>query len=121
MSSVMKKSNKYWNNKLDKLVSTIVRSKGKCERCFEKNYNLLQCCHIYSRTYRSVRWDTLNLLCLCSGCHFWSHKNPILFAEFVMDHFGKFKYEELKIRALPTKNWKVWELEEMYEQLSSVD
>jgi len=37
-----------------------------------------------------------NLLCLCSGCHFWGHKNPIGFVEFVRGKLGEEKYELLK-------------------------
>ena len=116
-----KAGKKTWGNRLDKLVSEIVRARGKCERCYSKETDKFQCCHIYSRTYRSVRWDTLNLLCLCASCHFWSHKNPILFTEFVREYLGLDNYTLLKERALPTKSWKVWELEEMYEQLSRVN
>jgi len=81
-------------NKLDKLCSEIVRKRGKCERCGRKAD--LQCCHIFSRTYNNTRWDLENLLCLCASCHFWSHKNPILFTEFIKQFLGKEKYELLK-------------------------
>jgi len=81
-------------NKLDRLCSEIVRKRGKCERC--SNKYALQCCHIFSRTYNNTRWDLENLLCLCAGCHFWSHKNPILFTEFVRKKLGLEKYELLK-------------------------
>jgi 5-methylcytosine-specific restriction endonuclease McrA len=80
--------------KLDKLCSKIIRSKGSCESC-GKTENL-QCCHIFSRTYRSLRWSLDNLLCLCAGCHHWSHKNPIFFTEWVKKHKGDDAYELLK-------------------------
>jgi hypothetical protein len=37
-----------------------------------------------------------NLLCLCASCHFWSHKNPILFTEWVKKFLGEDKYQVLK-------------------------
>lgn len=81
-------------NKLDQVASKIVRSRGKCERC--GNTETLQCCHIYSRTYNNTRWDIdNNLLCLCASCHFWGHKNPLEFAEFVKSHLGKARFEML--------------------------
>lgn len=81
-------------NKLDKLCSKIVRSRGRCQRCGSQEN--LQCCHIFSRIYNATRWLLENLLCLCASCHFWAHKNPILFAEFVKKTLGEEKYEDLK-------------------------
>ena len=112
-----KPTKKSLTNKLDKLCSKIVRSRGSCERCGNDKYEVLQACHIFSGTYRSVRWDCrYNILCLCAGCHFWAHKNPVHFVEWLKPTMGR-NYEELKDRASPTKNWKVHELEELHEQL----
>ena len=80
--------------KLDKICSEIVRKRGKCEIC--KGKRNLQSCHIFSRTYNNTRWSLDNLLCLCSGCHFWAHKNPILFGEFVRKYLGEEKYQLIK-------------------------
>ena len=91
----MKRPNrKTLRNKLDKICGEIVRARGKCQRCGSKN--TLQSCHIFSRIYNATRWLLDNLLCLCASCHFWSHKNPILFAEFVKKLLGEEKYELLK-------------------------
>jgi MinD superfamily P-loop ATPase len=81
-------------NKLDRICSEIVRGRGKCERC--SNKETLQCCHVYSRTYNNTRWLLDNLLCLCASCHFWSHKNPLEFAEVVKGKIGEEKYDELR-------------------------
>lgn len=112
-----RQTKKSLTRKLDKLVSEIVRSQGQCCKCHNKTYELLQACHCYSRTYRSVRWDLLNVLCLCAGCHFWAHKNPILFTEFVKDYLGEIRYEQLKINARQIHKWTVNEMLEYYEVL----
>jgi len=83
-------------NKLDRICSLIVRARGKCERCGEKRYEQLQCCHIFSRIYNATRWLLENLLCLCASCHFFFHKNPVLFGEWVIKYLGEEKYENLK-------------------------
>lgn len=83
-------------NKLDKLVSHIVRARGKCEHCGRSRQNGFQAAHIFSRTYNNTRWALDNLLCLCAACHFYFHKNPILFAEWVKKYLGEEKYENLK-------------------------
>lgn len=80
--------------KLDKLCSEIIRKRGKCQKCY--GTNALQTSHLFSRTYNNTRWDLCNLLCLCASCHFWSHKNPLLFTEWVKKYLGKEKYEALK-------------------------
>jgi hypothetical protein len=93
---VKKPSITYLTKKLDKIISEKVRNRGKCEMC--GNTQTLQCCHIYSRSNRAVRWDELNLLCLCAGCHFFSHKNPLKFTAFVNQHLGD-KVDELTRRS----------------------
>ena len=105
----------YLTKKLDQACSLITRSKGRCVKCGEQRYQQLQCCHIYSRTYKSVRWDLLNLLCMCASCHRWGHNNPCLFTEFVQTYLGAEQYEELKARAEPTSHWKIHEMQELRE------
>ena len=86
-------------NKLDKLVSEIVRKRGKCERCGKKQN--LQCCHIFGRTYLNTRWSLENLLCLCPDCHInFAHKQPILFAEWVKSYLGHYQQGEDKYNLL---------------------
>lgn len=104
--------------KLDILFSKIVRSKGYCVKC-GKTSNL-QAAHIYSRRYRSVRWDWNNVLCLCSGCHFWSHHNPILFTEWVAEYLGEHKYIQLKLSASMLKKWSLGEMIDFYEDLKRI-
>ena len=73
--------------KLDVLFSKVVRNIGECERCGKKTN--LQCCHINSRRFLHTRWDQLNALCLCAGCHFWSHQHPRAFGMFVNKYYGE--------------------------------
>jgi hypothetical protein len=101
--------------KLDKLVSEIVRGRGYCAWC--KKTEGLECCHIFSRRYRSTRWDMDNLICLCHSHHFYSHSNPVLFAEFVRDYLGKNKYIALKQKARMIKKWTLIDLQALYESL----
>ena len=101
--------------KLDKLFSEYIRSRGYCIKC--KKLDNLQCCHIFSRSNMSVRWDIDNLLSMCAGCHFFAHKNPILFTEFVREYLGAERYEQLKVRARAIKQWKLDEMVEFYEAM----
>lgn len=110
-----KPTKKSLTRKLDKKVSEIVRGRGYCAWC--KKTEGLECCHIFSRRYRSVRWDVDNLVCLCHNHHFYSHSNPILFAEFVKDYLGKEKYTQLKHKAIMIKKWTLEEMSELLEVL----
>lgn len=105
-------------HKLDKLCSEIVRTRGYCAWC--KKTTGLECCHIFSRRYRSVRWDLDNLVCLCHAHHFYAHSNPILFTEFVQDYLGELKYETLKHRAKAVRKWCIDEMESYYLILKDV-
>lgn len=87
---------KLWN---DKLFSMAIREGGKCERCGNTDYKTLQCAHVFSRRYTSVRWTWDNALCLCKGCHFWGHANPLEWEDFCIDHLGEARYYELKRQA----------------------
>lgn len=82
--------------KLDTLFSKKVRELGYCERCGKTEW--LNTCHIHSRRYRQIRWSWLNVLCLCAGCHRWSHDNPMEFADFVKTKRRPKELEELIIK-----------------------
>jgi hypothetical protein len=113
MKKLTKKS---LTRRLDKLVSDIVRERGQCAWC-KKNEGL-ECCHIFSRRYRSVRWDFDNLVCLCHSHHFYSHSNPLLFAEFIKEYLGNLKYTQLKQKARSIKKYTLDELQELYDKLN---
>ncbi len=94
----MKKSN---ITKLDKSWSEKVREYGMCEKCHK--LSPLNAHHFYSRSVRSVRWDTDNGFCLCVGCHtfsshFSAHKTPAEFVEWAIERRGKKWYDSLKKR-----------------------
>jgi len=106
--------------KLDKELSRVIRSHGSCVRCGNEEYSKLQCAHIISRSNLAVRWDLSNVLCLCAGCHFWAHKNPTLFTEFVIFHLGEKTLDALHNNSLKIKKWTSDELLELLEQLKKL-
>lgn len=68
-------------NALDRIVSTYIRSHGRCENCQSKD--VLQNSHIIGRKYLKVRFDPRNCQCLCARCHAIFEGNPLMFADFV--------------------------------------
>lgn len=64
--------------KLKTLFSKVVRLVGKCQRCGNARYDLLECSHVRSKgAHPFLEFDLDNALCLCKDCHrfFW-HKDP---------------------------------------------
>lgn len=87
--------------KLDLAWSKKVREYGMCEKCAK--LSPLNAHHFYSRSIRSVRWDTDNGFCLCVGCHVFSsnfsaHKTPAEFVEWAIEKRGDEWYNQLKLR-----------------------
>ena len=108
--------------KLDRVVSNIVRSKGVCAHCGKGAEQVtLHCAHIFSRTMMSVRFDLNNCIPLCYRCHFWwSHSNPILFAEFIKEYLGNYKYQQLKMKARGIRKWTIQEMCLLLESLQKI-
>lgn len=101
----MPKSKKTLKREADTLWSEIIRDAGECVRCQRKDIKL-EAAHIYSRRNLSTRYDLNNGLCLCTGCHFWAHQNPIDFAEWVDKYLGEGSLQELKDKAKkPVRNF----------------
>jgi len=109
-------------NNLDKVFSAQVRKRGYCEWGIMDKCNLetLQCAHIYSRANLAVRWNLLNALCLCAGCHFYAHQHPLEFADFVKQHLGDYKYLQLKSDAGAIKKWTIADMQELLKTLKEI-
>src|SRR5258708_2084589 len=81
---------------LDREFSKLIRDKGKCERC--GSIDSLDTAHIIGRANKTLRWDILNVLCLCRKCHQEAHANPKAFDKWLrgvyserMDYLDEFK------------------------------
>lgn len=93
-----KRSRKDLTRELDVLCRQVVfaRAKHACERCGKRTG--LQWCHVYSRRFKSVRWDLDNSFCGCSGCHLWWHHRPTEGADWFREHVGEERYQALRLR-----------------------
>src|SRR3990167_1123696 len=89
---------KYDKKLADKLFSELIRRPAKCFRC-GSIYNL-QCAHILSRSYYTVRWSLDNAVCLCSKCHVYFTFHPLEWEDFIKPRIGEAKWLELRKRAL---------------------
>lgn len=61
------------------------RADFKCERCGSKEY--IQAHHIIPRTDYSLRYDLMNGIALCRGCHlYWAHKDALGFVNWLKEN-----------------------------------
>lgn len=85
--------------KATRLHSIVVRARGACERCGERDYSKLQAAHIVPRRYSATRCDPLNSWALCAGCHLrtteWASEHMALIEQTI----GLDVYELLRQRA----------------------
>ncbi len=77
ISKSPQKTRSYWKRKADALFALKVRSRGMCERCGKGRPAQLQCAHIITRSNLHLRFNLQNALCLCAGCHFYWHHEPL--------------------------------------------
>jgi 5-methylcytosine-specific restriction endonuclease McrA len=75
-----------WMKRADKLFSKMIRDRdGACVACGSTEF--LQCAHIISRSYKSIRVNPDNAVALCRSCHtFWTHR-PIEWRQYVEGMF----------------------------------
>ena len=87
----------------DKLFSLIVRHSGLCDAGYRSHAGAVQCAHLVSRSYRSVRWDEANALPLCAGCHVYYTHHPLEWEQYITERNGPEAIAALKARAM--KRW----------------
>jgi hypothetical protein len=95
----------------DKAISKLIREKGFCEKCGTKNSDF-DTAHVVGRKNLTLRWDILNLLCLCRDCHRWGHAHPKEFRKWFDN-----KYPERSEYVDSVKNRIIWKSVLDYEEL----
>ncbi len=78
------------------LHSKVVRARGACERCGERDYSKLQCAHIIPRRYSVTRCDPTASWCLCSGCHMRTTEWAAEHMALVDATIGRDRFDELR-------------------------
>jgi hypothetical protein len=85
----------------DRLFSLAVREVGYCEVNDGKPHNgNLQCCHLFSRSYKAIRWDRRNALSGCQAHHTYYTHRPVEWDELMRERLGYDLYAELRDLAL---------------------
>lgn len=87
----------------------------KCEKCGSPVE--IQWAHIISRTYKRIKFDLDNCICLCKACHRYFTDRPVEWEIWITGKIGYKKYRELQLRAIDYKNKKRIDYEAIYERL----
>jgi hypothetical protein len=109
--------------KLDEIVREIVllRDGGcVCPPPANGHSVVFQSGHLFSRTKMTMRWSLYNCNCQCSSCNFLHEHNPHRYTRWFLQKHGQAVYDILVEQAETTYNYKVYELQEMYEQLQLI-
>ena len=88
----------------DKWFSDCIRERADwtCQSCkteYTPPARGLECAHIIGRANKAVRWDELNALALCTGCHMHYTGNPLEFVQLVERELGTGAREILQEKA----------------------
>lgn len=96
----------------DKLWSEAIRLRDKACRYPDCKKRKIQAHHIFTRKYRSVRWELLNGVGLCAGHHlFWAHTEPEKFRDYILAKLGVDQFEALKQRAYQPAKYSIDDLQ----------
>lgn len=97
--------------KATKLHSLYVRTRDgfTCRWCgaTREDGKQIQCAHIISRSIGATRTDERNAIALCASCHWKQSKNPLVWARWLEDEFGREYLDDLLARGVPgvTVDW----------------
>lgn len=80
----------------DKYFSLCVREahNNTCETCGK--VGRMEASHVYSRRHRTIRWDVLNIMCQCNGCHRAWHSSPLASFAWFESTYGAGRVELLR-------------------------
>lgn len=83
----------------DTLFSRYIRARdGRCLKCGSPGP--LECCHIFGRRYRAVRWDPVNAIALCIPHHRDFDTDRVSWAPWLITEVGHEEYMALAQRRL---------------------
>ena len=112
-------------SKLDKLFSDLIRRRDdwRCRKCkrqhdSEDSYSRmgLHCSHFFGRSNKGTRFDPLNCLSLCMGCHLYFHAHPIEHTEWFKSQITEKEFDELNRKARAAVKIDLEEIREWIKQ-----
>jgi len=92
--------------KADSLFSKMIRERdGHCVNCGSTHF--LQCAHIITRSYKSIRTDEDNAVALCRSCHTYYTHRPLEWMDFIEETYpGRIRALREKALTYQKVDWK---------------
>lgn len=109
-------------DKLDLVFSKLIRARDRwtCQRCgsvHASHSGGLHCSHYHSRRHQGTRFDELNCVALCYGCHMYLTGNPQAHHEFMRLRLTARQLDLLEHRARAVCKRNQAERELLYREL----
>lgn len=105
--------------KLDKIVTDILRLRDKvCVTCGRPDASTSS--HYITRRWHATRWDLTNCNLQCRPCNYRHGKDPAPYSLFMVKKYGKEAVERLSIKARKRTNYKNYDLDDIYEELTKI-
>ena len=125
--SKTKNSVKSWKKKCWDLFSQIIRLRdcnggvyGNCVTCgAKKHFNELNAGHFIPNRHPSIIFDIRNCHVQCVQCNVFLKSNPVPYYKFMLHKYGQEVIDELDRLDHEVKQFKTFELKELYEKLKS--
>ena len=113
---------KHARKEADRLFSLYIRARdGACQVCTYERTNL-QCGHLISRRYVSVRWDPGNAVALCVADHKRFTEDPLGWDDWCERRLGESEWQRLKLVArrggMPDLAYVIAELRAMLKEVA---
>ena len=68
---------------------------GKCLHCHRVDG--LECCHVFGRRNKRLRWAMSNAIAMCHACHRKMTESPIAFHDFLRHMYGDEAMDKLRL------------------------
>lgn len=103
-------------DKLDSVFSDLVRGRAGWKSEYSgRTDGQLECCHIYGRAKRSVRWHPLNAVCLLHSEHRYFTSHPRLFDIWLESRMSPSGLHKLDMLAATPRKFSPREIEGLYQ------
>ena len=85
---------------LDQACRAVVFARDGYRCLYDGSTQHLQWAHVYSRRYKSIRWDPDNSMCLSAGAHLLWHHQPARMVQWWIGLVGEEKADQLRHKLL---------------------
>lgn len=106
---------KFAVKKADTYFSLYIRARdGRCVCCGAVTN--LQCGHLFTRSYFTIRWDPMNAFCQCAGCNLSHEHDPGPLTRHFLRIYDAEAYEALHKKGRATRKFNTEQLNQIADE-----